>query len=125
MVPFVLIKAGGSVGWLSKWLWILIALILALIVAGTLPRPAERVARVKTAADSGVIRLNSRALIDLNHADATLLQSIPGIGPALAARIEAYIDEKGALKAPEELLNVDGIGPEKLRGIEKIAAVLP
>jgi hypothetical protein len=44
-----------------------------------------------------------------------------GHRPVLAARIEAFVREKGALEAPKELLNVEGIGPAKLREIEKIA----
>ena len=110
---------------LAFGLWLILAAIMILIVAGSLPRPAERVSRIVTAADRGIVRRDGRILIDLNHADAPLLEAIPGVGPETAARIKAYIEEKGALKAPKELLGVDGIGPVKLRAIEEMTVVNP
>ena len=95
--------------------------LAALLIARDMPRAAATRARLVTRADSGIARSEGRTRIDLNRADALLLTSIPGIGPKLAGRIEAYVREKGALTAPEELLDVEGIGPEKLKEIEKIA----
>ena len=51
-------------------------------------------------------------------ADAAALQTLPGIGPALAERIIAYRTEHGPFRTVEELLEVKGIGEatlEKLR----------
>jgi competence protein ComEA len=110
---------------LSFGLIFVVAAVVILIAIGSLPPPAMRVERLATAADSGVIRQDGRLLIDLNRADVQLLEAVPGVGPAIAERIRAYIDEKGALKAPEELLNVDGIGPNKLRAIEEMTVILP
>ena len=110
---------------LAFGLWLVLAVVIVLIVAGNLPQPAVRVKRLTTAADSGLIRRDGRLLIDLNRADKPLLEAIPGVGPAIAGRIQAYIDEKGALKAPEELLEVDGIGPAKLRAIKEMTVVNP
>lgn len=101
---------------------LLAMLILALLMAR--PGQPERIPR-QTFIASGIAFVDGRAKIDLNRADAALLTAIPGIGPALAARIEAYVQEKGALKAPEELLEVDGIGPAKLRAIKEMAVVAP
>lgn len=55
----------------------------------------------------------SAAVIDLNSADATALDSLPGIGPALAERIVAWRDEHGPFRAVEDLLEVSGIGDAK------------
>lgn len=107
---------------LSKWLWPVIALAAGLMLFGALPRPVLRV-EPPSPPSEGVVRLHGRAMIDLNRADEALLQAIPGIGPVLAARIRAHIREKGALKAPSELMDVPGIGPEKLRAIERTAAI--
>lgn len=50
------------------------------------------------------------AVVDLNTADQTLLETLPGIGPSLAGRILAWRDEHGRFAAVEDLLDVSGIG---------------
>lgn len=49
-------------------------------------------------------------VVDLNTADATALETLPGIGPALAERILAWRDEHGGFRSVEDLLEVSGIG---------------
>ena len=62
-------------------------------------------------------RLTGRELIalgmqiDLNAATAADLEALPGIGPALAARIVEHRNEKGPFNSPEALMDVKGIGP--------------
>lgn len=56
--------------------------------------------------------------VDLNKADATELQTLPGIGPAKAAAIIEYRDKSGKFKTIEDIKNISGIGEktfEKLR----------
>lgn len=50
------------------------------------------------------------AVVDLNTADQTALETLPGIGPGLAGRILAWRDEHGRFAAVEDLLDVSGIG---------------
>lgn len=50
--------------------------------------------------------------VDLNSASAVELATLPGVGPALAARIIAY-REKRPFGKPEDLNRVRGIGPAK------------
>ena len=52
--------------------------------------------------------------VDLNRADAEELDTLPGIGPALARRIVEYREAHGPFEAVEELLEVAGIGESKL-----------
>ena len=47
--------------------------------------------------------------VDINHADAEGLTSLPGIGPSRAADIVAYRDKNGTFHKPEDLMNVPGI----------------
>lgn len=58
------------------------------------------------------------APLDLNSATAEQLDTLPGIGPALAERIVAYRAEHGPFAQVEQLNDVKGIGDktlEKLR----------
>lgn len=48
--------------------------------------------------------------VNLNAASAEELQSLPGIGEVLAARIIEYREQSGPFACPEELMAVKGIG---------------
>lgn len=50
------------------------------------------------------------AVVDLNTADQAALETLPGVGPALAGRILAWRDEHGRFTAVDDLLDVSGIG---------------
>lgn len=54
------------------------------------------------------------ALVDVNTASAEALDAVPGIGPALAARIVAHREQNGAFGSAAELENVRGIGPRSI-----------
>ena len=56
--------------------------------------------------------------IPVNYSDKSLLMSIRGIGPNLAQRIIQARDSNGNFTAPEELLEIKGIGPAKLSKIK-------
>jgi competence protein ComEA len=49
--------------------------------------------------------------VDLNSADAGELQTVPGLGPALAARIVAFREANGRFASLDELADVSGITP--------------
>ena len=56
--------------------------------------------------------------ININTADAWLLEALNGIGPSLAQRIVDYRDDNGGFQRIEDLKHVDGIGTttfEKLK----------
>lgn len=55
--------------------------------------------------------------VNINTATVEELKALPGIGETLARRILAYRDSAGRFAAPEELLNVEGIGSGKLESI--------
>ena len=58
----------------------------------------------------------TRVLVNVNTADAEELETLTGIGPALAQAIVDYRAEHGDFTAAEDLLNVKGIGEAKLEG---------
>ncbi len=61
--------------------------------------------------------------IDLNSADQAALETLPRIGPALAARIIAWREENGRFRSVDDLLAVPGIGEKLLAGIRDGARV--
>ena len=61
--------------------------------------------------------------VDLNTANETQLNSLPGVGPSTAKAILAYRAAHGKFSAPEDLLNVKGIGPKKFEALQKFVRV--
>lgn len=61
--------------------------------------------------------------LDLNSATAAELETLPGIGPALAGRIVAYREEHGPFTSVEDLLQVSGIGPATLERLRPLVYV--
>jgi competence protein ComEA len=59
-------------------------------------------------------------LVDLNTADETELQTLPGVGPVLAERIVAHRESIGRFESVEDLLDVVGIGETKLASIRDL-----
>ncbi|MGD9688967.1 MAG: ComEA family DNA-binding protein [Phycisphaerales bacterium] len=62
------------------------------------------------------------APINLNTAGATELQLLPGIGPALAARIIADREANGPFASVEDLDRVRGIGPRTIEKLRDLAS---
>jgi competence protein ComEA len=56
-------------------------------------------------------------VINLNTATPKELETLPGIGPALARRIVAFRDARRGFKRVEELLAVPGISEKKWKAI--------
>ncbi len=61
--------------------------------------------------------------ININTAEASLLQSLPGIGQVLSERIVEYRDKNGFFNSIEEIKEVSGIGEKKFEGIKDLICV--
>jgi competence protein ComEA len=61
--------------------------------------------------------------INLNKADETELQNLPGIGPAKAAAIIEYRSTSGPFNAVEDLKNVSGIGDKTFEKLKDLVSV--
>lgn len=58
--------------------------------------------------NSGAVTADGK--VNINKADSTQLQELPGVGPATAEKILDYRQTYGAFKTPEDIKNVSGIG---------------
>lgn len=61
--------------------------------------------------------------VNLNTADASALEALPGVGPATAAAILEHRAKVGAFTAVDQLLDVPGIGEAKLEALRDLVTV--
>lgn len=97
----------------------LVGRIAPMIDARDPPAGTRREARTRGPASVSDRARRSTAPVDMNHASVTALQTLPGIGPALAERI-VEVRREGGFSSMEDLQRVPGIGPatvERLRGV--------
>ena len=79
------------------------------------PKEGETVAGAGTGTMTGP---GGTAIVNINTADETTLETLNGVGPALATAIIQYRTEHGPFTSVDQLDDVSGIGPatlEKLR----------
>jgi competence protein ComEA len=65
------------------------------------------------------------APVNLNTATPAQLETLPGVGPALAQRIVDYRQQSGGFKKIEELMNVRGIGEASFLKLKPLVTVTP
>jgi competence protein ComEA len=61
--------------------------------------------------------------VNINTADAAALETLPRVGPAMAARIIAWRDENGRFTAVEDLMSVTGIGEKTFDAMKDLVTV--
>jgi competence protein ComEA len=61
--------------------------------------------------------------VDLNTADATALENLPGVGPATAQAILDWRQQNGRFQSVDDLLDVTGIGDKKLERMRDAVTV--
>ena len=61
--------------------------------------------------------------ININKANETELEEIPGVGPSMANKIVNYRKENGEFKSIEDLKNISGIGEKKFESMREYISV--
>jgi competence protein ComEA len=61
--------------------------------------------------------------VNINTADSTQLQLVPGIGPSTAEKIPQMRKSYGAFKSVNDLMAIRGIGPKRLEKMRKYLTV--
>lgn len=77
---------------------------------------------VVTSAEQGCSETSglSGGKVSLNNASETELDTLPGIGPTLAARIIAWRESSGPFTSVEQLNDVSGIGDKLFAGVKDL-----
>ena len=109
--------------------WLSIAILsLAIILFGSAcvkrERHPEPLALTK-ANDQQSLAANHSNLrrININTASANELETLPGIGKGLAARIIEHREQYGRFRRPEHLIIVRGISDKRFRGLRELITV--
>ncbi len=88
----------------------MIAALACVLCLGLLLTPVAALAQKGKAASTEKVNLNTATLEQL--------QTLPGIGPAMAKRVIEYRTKIGKFNKIEELINVKGIGEKRFQKIK-------
>ena len=67
--------------------------------------------------------VSTSAKININTANANMLQTLPGIGPVLSERIIEYRNQNGLFGVIDDIKDVSGIAEKKYEGIKDLICV--
>lgn len=85
---------------------------------------AENTAKAENTPSMQIQDTNTKQdVININTATQEELDTLPGIGPATAAKIIAYRKEKGKFNNKEEIKEVSGIGEAKYEKIKEYISI--
>jgi competence protein ComEA len=97
--------------------------LFALVLALGLPVVHAQDAKPQTTRRSAQPAVSSP--ININTATAAELEALPGVGPAMAARIVEFRTKNGGFKKLEDLMNVKGIGEKTFLKLKPLVTITP
>lgn len=89
----------------------------------TVPQQIAAVTSVPPPAGAASSATAATGVVNINTADVTLLESLPGVGPSTAKAIIAHRQANGPFAKPEGLLEVKGIGDGKFAAMKQFITV--
>ena len=95
------------------------ALLASLMICLVLGTASGAAAQAKS---SGPVK-EAPAIVNLNTATSSQIETLPGIGASTAKRIIEYRDKNGGFKKIEELMNVKGIGEKSFLKLKPFVTV--
>ena len=72
---------------------------------------------------AGAGGISQGGVVNLNTADVVALETLPGVGPATAAKIVDEREANGPFQSVEDLARVSGIGSKKIEAIRDLVTV--
>lgn len=72
---------------------------------------------------SAIVPAQGAERININTADSSTLQELPGIGPAMAGRIIEYREKNGPFERIEDIMEVRGIGEKRFLNLQELIEV--
>jgi comEA protein len=112
------------------WALITILLIVVIVIGGIIAwqkysptHPIKITLTEKPNPTGGVSQGDQPQKIDINRAEAWLLEALPGIGPTKAQAIIDYRQQNGYFSDISEILNVEGIGQDIYEQIKDLITV--
>jgi comEA protein len=112
------------------WALITLLLIAVIVIGGVVAwrnygpnHPIQINLSEETNTADGIVAETEPQKIDINRAEAWLLEALPGIGPSKAQAIIDYRKQNGGFSDISELLNVSGIGQDIYQKIKDLITV--
>jgi competence ComEA-like helix-hairpin-helix protein len=112
------------------WTLIIILLVAVIVIGGTIAwqkyspaKPIEISLPPSPELNGEVYQGEPPQKIDINRAEAWLLEALPGIGPSKAQAIIAYRQQNGGFSHITEITKVEGIGPAIYEEIKDLITV--
>ena len=111
------------------WTLITLLLIAVIVIGGIIvwqnyrPNHPIEISLSPTPESTGEVSQGEPQKIDINRAEAWLLEALPGIGPSKAQAIIAYRQQNGGFSDISEILDVEGIGQDIYEDIYNLITV--
>ena len=96
----------------------MVMVVLLILGLGVATQASQEKSRTPPAA-----KASASAQVNLNTANVTQLETLPGIGKSTAERILEYREKSGGFKKIEDLMNVRGIGEKSFLKLKPLVTV--